>query len=50
MINCLSGAGGGRNAATRRENGVDCMSDRNASNSLRSMQKTNNNAAIPGAK
>ncbi|KAB5521247.1 hypothetical protein DKX38_025566 [Salix brachista] len=45
-----SGAGGGRNAATRRENGVDCMSDRNASNSLRSMQKTNNNAAIPGTK
>ncbi|KAF9666562.1 hypothetical protein SADUNF_Sadunf16G0241800 [Salix dunnii] len=45
-----SGAGGGRNAATRRENGVDCMSDRNASNSSRSMQKTNNNAAIPGTK
>ncbi|XP_034925139.1 GBF-interacting protein 1 isoform X3 [Populus alba] len=45
-----SGAGGGRNAATRRENGVDCMADRNASTSSRSMQKTNNNAAIPGTK
>ncbi|KAI9403095.1 hypothetical protein POPTR_001G370900v4 [Populus trichocarpa] len=45
-----SGAGGGRNAAARRENGVDCMADRNASTSSHSMQKTNNNAAIPGTK
>ncbi|CAK7324477.1 unnamed protein product [Dovyalis caffra] len=44
------GAAGGRNVATRRENGVDHITDRNALNSSHSIQKTNYNAAIPTTK
>ncbi|KAJ6979409.1 hypothetical protein NC653_027532 [Populus alba x Populus x berolinensis] len=41
---------GGRNVATRRENGVVRMTDRSASNSLHSVQKKNNTAMNPVTK
>ncbi|KAI9385564.1 hypothetical protein POPTR_011G079800v4 [Populus trichocarpa] len=46
----FSDAVGGRNVATRRENGVVRMADRSASNSLHSVQKKNNTAVNPVTK
>ncbi|KAJ6979408.1 GBF-interacting protein 1-like isoform X2 [Populus alba x Populus x berolinensis] len=46
----FSDAVGGRNVATRRENGVVRMTDRSASNSLHSVQKKNNTAMNPVTK
>ncbi|KAJ6770109.1 GBF-INTERACTING PROTEIN 1-LIKE [Salix purpurea] len=45
-----SDAFGGRNVATRSENGVVCITDRSASNSSHFVQKKNNTAANPGTK
>uniref|UniRef100_A0A6N2KI08 GBF-interacting protein 1 N-terminal domain-containing protein n=1 Tax=Salix viminalis TaxID=40686 RepID=A0A6N2KI08_SALVM len=45
---CFSDAVGGRNVATRRENGVFHMTGRSASKSSHFVQKKNNTAANPG--
>ncbi|KAJ6416863.1 hypothetical protein OIU84_002698 [Salix udensis] len=45
---CFSDAVGGRNVATRRENGVVRMTGRSASKSSHFVQKKNNTAANPG--
>ncbi|KAB5534312.1 hypothetical protein DKX38_017398 [Salix brachista] len=45
---CFSDAVGGRNVATRRENGVIRMTGRSASKSSHFVQKKNNTAANPG--